>query len=325
MRLSCPTPSTSALLSHFFPLLVSSSASSASPQGAHGWTDHLGWLSNPWSDNGWHGWVSISSGCHANVFVLQVAPVDVHGGHVKDLPSLLLPFSPPRAFSLSLSLSCSLSLSHCLSVCVSCSRSFFFCVMTQESSLLLCGSSSVGITCMAWSVTPPHPTRGCTINTPYINGKKLHPACRKFKSTITLELSEIRNLLSTLSCLYGRVRGESERQKDRLTLSTSSSHSWLHRCLCLLKAFRSRLFFFFLHLRGIGRVSANMAQCCVQSIPPITSWEFKKLRCADMQSVYPLCVFTHPCRINGTRYSSSQKAHIKPLTQRTPLPALWIT
>ena len=59
----------------------------------------------------------MSSGCH--VFVLQVAPVDVHGGHVKDLPSLLLPLCPLRALSLSLSLSLSPSLHLSLTVSLS--------------------------------------------------------------------------------------------------------------------------------------------------------------------------------------------------------------
>ena len=218
MRLSCPIPSTSSLLSHFFPLLVSSSASSASPQGAHGWTDHLGWLSNPWADNGWHGWVSMSSGCH--VFVLQVAPVDVHGGHVKDLPSLLLPLCPLRALSLSLSLSLSSSLTHCLSVCVSCSPSFFFYVMTQESSLLSCGSSSVGITCMAWSVTPPpHVAAQLTPHT--LTGKSStwhvahsnQPSHRSFLKFVT----------SSQPC-HVCMRGLEESQRDKKTGSHFSPH-----------------------------------------------------------------------------------------------------
>lgn len=45
-------------------------------------------------------------------FVLQVAPVDVHGGHVKDLPSHPLPFYPLRGFLLSLYLYVSCSLHH---------------------------------------------------------------------------------------------------------------------------------------------------------------------------------------------------------------------
>lgn len=38
------------------------------------------------------------------MFVLQVAPLDVHGSHVKDLPSLLLPFNPFGGFSITISL-----------------------------------------------------------------------------------------------------------------------------------------------------------------------------------------------------------------------------
>ena len=37
------------------------------------------------------------------MFVLQVAPLDVHGGHVKDLPALPLPSCPFGEFSLSVS------------------------------------------------------------------------------------------------------------------------------------------------------------------------------------------------------------------------------
>lgn len=51
-----------------------------------------------------------------SMFVLQVAPVDVHGGHVKDLPSLPLPFCPFRGFSLTVS----------LSLCFILSLSFFY-------------------------------------------------------------------------------------------------------------------------------------------------------------------------------------------------------
>lgn len=33
-----------------------------------------------------------------------------------------------------------------------------------------------------------------------------------------------------------------------------------------------------------------------------------------------MCIFTHPCSINVTQYSLSQRAHIKPLMQCTPSP-----
>lgn len=54
------------------------------------------------------------------MFVLQVAPVDVHGGHVKDLPSHPLPFCPPRGFLLLLYF-----MFHALSI-------IFFFMLTEE-------------------------------------------------------------------------------------------------------------------------------------------------------------------------------------------------
>lgn len=69
MRLSLSNSFSSFLILPLFPFLVSISGFSASPRGARGWIDHLSWLeiSNPCADNGWHGWISISSGRHANV------------------------------------------------------------------------------------------------------------------------------------------------------------------------------------------------------------------------------------------------------------------
>ncbi len=64
-----------------------------------------------------------------SMFALRVAPVDVHRGHVKDLPSLPLPFCPPSGDSRSLFHSVFQALS------------IFFYMLTHKSSLLLCCSS----------------------------------------------------------------------------------------------------------------------------------------------------------------------------------------
>lgn len=100
----CPTPS---LFSFFCSLFQSFLLLRG---GARGWIDHLSWLeiSNPWADNGWHGWISISSGRHANV----CAPGSISGWRSCEgsafSPAIPL---PPRGFpSLTSSLCVSRSL-----------------------------------------------------------------------------------------------------------------------------------------------------------------------------------------------------------------------
>lgn len=83
------------------------------------------------------------------MFVLQVAPLDVHGGHVKDLPPLPLPFFLFRGFFLSLYLfdSCSLYLSLCVDTIQAPSSA-----APLEMRKSAVKGHAEGITCMAWSL-----------------------------------------------------------------------------------------------------------------------------------------------------------------------------
>lgn len=87
------------------------------------------------------------------LLVLQVATVDVPGGHVKDLASLLLPFCPLRGFSLSL----------CFMFCPS-----FLYMLTQESSLR-CSSPVDNMYDMKCH---PPPSHSSSISPSHINWKK---------------------------------------------------------------------------------------------------------------------------------------------------------
>ncbi len=129
----CPTPSFPSLFSQLFlfclyfrPLCFSTGCS---------WMNGPSQRSNPRADNRWHGWIFPYPLDAMPLFVLQVAPVDECGGHVKDLPFLLLPLCPPQGF-----------LSHCLSLSVLHVLSPSFSVLTQESSLLS-GDSMYGMKC----------------------------------------------------------------------------------------------------------------------------------------------------------------------------------
>lgn len=128
--------------------------------------------------------------------ILQVASVNEPGGHVKDQPSHRS--SPSGVFSLfPLALT---SVSYHLTL-------FLYVDTSQAPSRAAPpqmrvsgkGASYARITCMTWSVISHHVA--CSINAPHIKWEKLHPACHKFKSAITLKPPKIYNLYLTLSCL----------------------------------------------------------------------------------------------------------------------------
>lgn len=147
------------------------------------WMSWLG-ISNPQAainDNGMRWWISISSWCDVSIFA---------SGSISEYTwrscegSASSPFLPSRVFSLSF-----LLLSHLFHTI---SRFFYMltgvrppsCAAPPQMRVSCKGASYVRITCMTWSVISHHVAR--SINAPHIMWEKLHPACHKFKSAVTI-------------------------------------------------------------------------------------------------------------------------------------------